>query len=92
MDKSYEHCKKVLENIIKKRIRSETSILENQFNSFLKKFTMEPLFWVRKLEEKYRKNNKKQCEMFIDLEKAYDRVPRKYIKWTLIKKRSQKYI
>jgi hypothetical protein len=47
---------------------------------------MEPLFCIRQLVEKYREKNKKLCMVYIDLEKVYDRVARKALKWTLMRK------
>jgi len=38
------------------------------------KSMMEPLFCVRQLVENYREKKKKLCMVFIDLEKAYDKV------------------
>lgn len=59
--------------IIEKRIKSEISISENQFGYMPGKLTMDLLFCVRQLEEKYKENNKKLC---IDLEKVNDMFPR----------------
>jgi len=47
---------------------------------------MGPLFCVRKLVEKYREKNEKPCMVRIDLEKAYDRVPREVLKWIFMRK------
>jgi hypothetical protein len=71
----------IWKNIIEKRIRSETSVLENQFGFMPGKPTMELLFCVRQLVEKLRKQKKKLCMVFIDLlKKTYDRVPREILK------------
>ncbi|KAE9528697.1 hypothetical protein AGLY_012272 [Aphis glycines] len=63
--------------ITEKRIKSEISISENQFGCMPGKLTMDLLFCVRQLEEKYRENNKKLC---IDLEKVYDMFPSEVFK------------
>jgi ribosomal 50S subunit-associated protein YjgA (DUF615 family) len=75
----------------KKRIRSEASISENQLIFIPKKSTMKPLFCIRQLVEKFKDKKKKSYMVFINLEKAYDRLPREVLKWALMKKRSQKY-
>jgi len=75
-----------LRNIIEKRIRSETSISEDQFDFISEKSTMVPLLYFRQLVEKYRVKNKKLCMVFINLELAYDRVPREVLKWASMRK------
>jgi len=72
--KLLSHGIKIWKKIIDKRIRSEMSVTKNQFGFTPVKSTMEPLFCVRQLIEKYRGKKKKLCMVFIDLEKAYDRV------------------
>ena len=55
-------------------LRYETTILENQFGFMPALSTVEVIFVLRCIMEKYRE----ACEdlHFINLEKAYDRVPR----------------
>ena len=42
--------------------------------------------WLRMLQEEYLNKKKKLYMCFVDLEKAFDRVPRKVIAWAMRKK------
>ena len=63
------HSMKIWEKIIDKRVRGETTVTRNQFRFMPERSTMEPIFCVRQIVEKYREIKKKLCIVFIDLEK-----------------------
>ena len=50
------------------------------------KGTTHALFILRRMPEEIRGRGKKLCMCFVDLEKTFDRVPRKVMKWALRKK------
>ena len=61
------------------------SIDDSQFGFVPGRGTTDAIFVVRQLQEKYLAANKRLNMAFIDLEKAFDRVPWKVMWWTLRK-------
>ena len=66
-------------------IRQLVSIYNSQFGFVPGRGTTDASFVVRQLQEKYLAANKRLYMAFVDLEKAFDRVPRKVIWWVLRK-------
>ena len=77
-----EQVMKVVERIVDGLIRQVVSIHDSQFVSVRHK---DAIFVIRQLQEKYLAANKRLYVAFIDLEKAYDQMPRKVIWWALRK-------
>ena len=80
-----EQVMKILERIVDCLIRQLVSIDDSKFGLVPGRGTTDAIFVVRQLQEKYLAANKRLYMSFIDLEKAFDRVPRKVIWWALRK-------
>ena len=76
---------KILERIVDGLIRQLVSIDDSQFGFVPGRGTTDAIFVVRQLQEKYVAANKRLNMAFVDLEKAFDRVPRMVIWWVLRK-------
>ena len=74
------HTMKLWERVIENRLRYETTILENQFSFMPRRLTMEVIYLLRRLLKRYRDKKKDLHMIFIDLEKAHDKIPR-YLIW-----------
>ena len=58
---------------MKQRFRQKNKKSENQFTYMSERSTMEAIFLLQQLMEKYRATKKNLHMVFIDLKKAYDR-------------------
>ena len=81
--KLVEHAMKILERVIERRVRNVVEIDSMQFGFMAGKSTTDAIFIVRQLQEKYLARNKELWMAFVDLEKAFDRVPREVVWWAL---------
>jgi hypothetical protein len=87
------HTMKLWERINEHRLRGVTLLTENQFGFMSERSIMEVIFLIRQLMERCKEQKEDLHMVFIDLEKAYDKVLRNVMWWALQKhKVSIKYI
>ena len=77
---------KFWERMIEHRLRKETHISKNQFSFMSRRSTMEVIYLLWNLMKKYRSRERDLHMVFIDLEKAYDRVLREIL-WKVLEKK-----
>lgn len=83
--KLLDHVMKTTERIIENIIRDRINIDEMQFGFVPGRGTSDAIFILRQLQDKHIAKSKVLYFAFIDLEKAFDRVPRKVIWWAMRK-------
>ena len=81
-----EHGMEIIEGVLERRIRALVDFDEAQFGFMPGKGTTDALFLVRRLQEEHRAKDKRMYMCFVDLEKAFDRAPRRVMDWAMRKK------
>ena len=77
---------KIVERVLERRIQTLVSLNKMQFGFLPGKRTMDAIFIMRRMHEKYQQKEKKLHMCFVDMEKAFNRVPRKVMEWAMRKK------
>ena len=80
-----EHGMKVVERELLKRLHRIVTDDEMQFGSMPERGTFDAVFITRRLREEYHAKGKSNM-CLVDLEKAFDRAPRKVLDWAMRKK------
>ena len=78
-----EHGMKTWERVLLKRLQSLVHISGHQCGFTSGKSTSDAIFITRQLQEKYGLKKRELFHIFVDLEKAFDKVPRPAIEWAL---------
>ncbi|KAK3508690.1 hypothetical protein QTP70_004204 [Hemibagrus guttatus] len=91
--KLMSHTMKVCERVVEARLRKVVEICEQQYGFMPRKSTTDAIFALRILMEKYRDGQRELHCVFVDLEKAYDKVPREEL-WYCMRKSgvAEKYV
>ena len=81
--KLLDQVMKVFERVIDKRLSNIVKVDDMQFGFSAGKGTTDAIFVVRQVQERVLDKDKDLWLAFIDLEKAFDRVPREVLWWAL---------
>ena len=80
-----ERIMKVFERVIQQKIREMVDVDAVQSGFLPVKGTADVIFIAHQVEERYLEKKKKLSFAFLDLEKAFDQVPREVVKWAVKK-------
>ena len=84
--KLLENARKIVEKVLDRRLQRMVKLDEMQFGFMPGKGMIDAVFVLRRLQEEYLEEDKKLYMCFVDLEKAFNRVPRKVLEWAMRKK------
>ena len=87
-----EQAMKITERVLEQRIREMADIDNMQFGFRPGRSTTDAIFIVRQVQEKYLAKGKALYHAFVDLEKAFDRVPRAVVRWALRKAKVEEWL
>ena len=76
---------KVLETVLEKRIRCPVAVHTMQYGFMPGKGTTDAIFIMRQVQTIHQAKKKKLYYAFVDLDNAFDRVPREVVRWALRK-------
>ena len=83
--KLLEHGMKVAERVLERRLRQAVEIDKMQFVFRPGAGTTSCNIYCKSYKERYRGKHRELWWAFVDLEKAFDRVPRKVVEWAMRK-------
>ena len=84
--KLLEHAMKIVEKVLERSMQRMVKVEEMQLGFMPGKGTIDAVFILRSLQEEYLDKEKKLYMCFVDLDKAFDRVPRRVLEWALTKR------
>ena len=82
-----EHGMKLWEKVLCERLKMVTNVDESQFGFTPGKSTTDAIFCLRHLQSMHLEKKRQLFHIFVDLEKAFDRIPRTAIRWALRRQR-----
>ena len=83
--KLLEHAIKIVERVLDDGLRKDVTIDDMQFGFMPGKGTIDTVCILMWIQEEYLDKQMKLYTCFVDLEKAFDRAPRKVTEWAMTK-------
>ena len=85
--KLLEHAMKIVVKVFDERFTKVVAIDDMQFGFMPSKGTVDTVFILRRIQEKYLAKQYRFYMCFVDLEKAIEKVPRKVVELAMTKKK-----